>query len=146
MGGGGGGGELYRRKCRSGSHISVGHLQLPHMQKGGGIKSLTAARIQKERKEPHVVVGGEHAHVECHRAHHGGARTPEQPPHAVLLDDADQCVAHALVVAPLGGGQRGVRLHADERQVRGGAHQGSQASGCQARAGLLIEGDGLQGG
>ena len=53
----------------------------------------------------HLVVGGQHAHVEGHGADHGGARPPEQAGHSVILDDPGEGVADALVVAPPLGGQ-----------------------------------------
>jgi hypothetical protein len=39
--------------------------------------------------EPHLVVGGQHAHVERHGAHHRRPRATEQPDRALLLHDAD---------------------------------------------------------
>lgn len=46
-----------------------------------------------------------------------------------------------LVVAALLHGQRVVCLHADERQVGGGADQGAHATGSQTGQGLLPQGD-----
>ena len=90
-----------------------------------------------------LVVGRQHAHVERHRPHHRGAGAPEEPAGPFLADDARQRVADALVVAALRGGQRRVRLHPDQRQVGGGAHQGSQAPGGEPRTGLLVQGQRL---
>jgi hypothetical protein len=50
------------------------------------------------------------------------------------------------VVAALLSRQLGVCLHADEGQIRGRAHQGTQATGRQAAHSLLPQRQGLQGG
>ena len=92
----------------------------------------------------HLVVGGQHAHVERHGADDGGAGPPEQAGHALLADNPGEGVADALVVAPPLGGQGRVRLHADERQIRRGPDQGPQTSGRQASQSLLPQWQGLQ--
>lgn len=48
------------------------------------------------------------------------------------------------VVAALLHRQVGVGLHADEGQIRGGAHQGTQTTGSQAAHGLLPQRQRLQ--
>eukprot|EP00955_Chlamydomonas_euryale_P111175 366045-Chlamydomonas_euryale.AAC.21 len=58
----------------------------------------------------HLVVGREHAHVERHCARHRRHRAAEQASHAVGLHDAHKRVTDALVVAALGGRQRGIGL------------------------------------
>ncbi len=52
------------------------------------------------RADPHLVVGGQHAHVERHGTHHRGPRAAEQPHGALLLHDADLRSGAAAHSAP----------------------------------------------
>ena len=53
-------------------------------------------------------------------------------------------ITHVLVVATAGSRQRRVRLHTDQGQVCGGAHDGRQATGCEPCCRLLQQGDRLK--
>lgn len=86
-----------------------------------------------------LVVARQHAHVQRHRPHDRGARTPEQAAGAFLADDAGQRVADALVVPALVGGQRRVRLHADQGQVGGGTDERAEATGGEPGPSLLVQ-------
>lgn len=98
---------------------------------------------QHHHHSRYLVIGRKHAHVERHGTHDRWSTTAKQPNHAVLLDGADHGIHHALVVAPLVGGEGGVGLHADERQIGGGANQGAQSTRGEASRCFLPQGERL---
>mmetsp|Transcript_14678 Transcript_14678/g.44008 ORF Transcript_14678/g.44008 Transcript_14678/m.44008 type:complete len:307 (+) Transcript_14678:435-1355(+) len=85
-------------------------------------------------------VEAEHAEVQGHRA--GGGRLPalEAARGALLLHDAGDGVDGVPVATPLGLGQHGVSLHADQGEVGRVAGNRREAAGGQRAAGRLHEG------
>ena len=86
-----------------------------------------------------LVVRREHAHVERHCAHRSGGGADEQSADALFGDNVGERVHDAGVVAALRRGERPVRLHANERQIGGGAEHGAEAARGEPRAGFLDE-------
>mmetsp|Transcript_11 Transcript_11/g.31 ORF Transcript_11/g.31 Transcript_11/m.31 type:complete len:318 (+) Transcript_11:155-1108(+) len=89
-----------------------------------------------------LVVGSEHAHVQCHGADGRGAGAGEQTADALLLDDVAQRVDDTGVVTALVHRERLIGLHADEGEIRGGAEHGSEAASGETSASFLRKGEG----